>query len=127
MDKKDIIIYTDNTGNVRVEAYVQNETIWLTQKGMANLFNVKVPAIAKHLKNIYQSEELNEKATISILETVQIEGKRKIIKLERTIASYFDYIENQVEVRKEINRPFTMEELAESVNKFLNFNYFKVL
>ena len=78
MDKKDIIIYTDSTGNVRVEAYVQNETIWLTQKGMANLFNVKVPAIAKHLKNIYQSEELDEKATISILETVQIEDDQQI-------------------------------------------------
>ncbi len=293
MDKKDIIIYTDNTGNVKVEAYVQNETIWLTQKGMANLFNVKVPAIAKHLKNIYHSEELDEKATISILETVQIEGERKIKrkisfynldaiiavgyrvnskqatkfriwankiikeyiikgfvldderlkqaktvfgkdyfdellerirsiraserriyqkitdifaecsidydsnspvtkdffatvqnkfhyaitgktaaeiiyhkadaqkpfmglntwknapkgrilksdtqiaknylqekeikKLERTISSYFDYIENQVEIRKENNRPFTMKELAESVNKFLNFNDFKVL
>jgi len=53
MDKKDIIIYTDNTGNVRVEAYVQNETIWLTQKWMANLFNVGVPDISKHLKNIF--------------------------------------------------------------------------
>jgi len=47
--------------------------------------------------------------------------------LERTVSSYFDYIENQIEIRKEENRPFTMEQLAESVNRFLNFNDFKVL
>ena len=49
--------------------------------------------------------------------------EEEIKKLERTISSYFDYIENQIEQRKE----FTMAELAESVNKFLDFNDFKVL
>jgi len=53
--------------------------------------------------------------------------EKEIKRLERTISSYFDYIENQIEIRKEENRPFTMKELAESVNKFLNFNDFKVL
>lgn len=296
MGTKEIVIYTDNTGNVKVEAYVKNETIWLTQKAMSELFGVGVPAISKHLKNIFETEELNEKEVVSILEiTTQhgaIKGKtqtkpvlyynldaiiavgyrvnsrqatkfriwatnvlkeyiikgfvldddrlkqaktvfgkdyfdellervrsiraserriyqkitdifaecsidydansqitknfyatvqnkfhyaitgqtaaeiiynkvdagkmnmglttwknvpkgrilksdtqiaknylqeKEIKKLERTITAYFDYIENQIEIRKEENSPFTMEELAGSVNKFLTFNDFKVL
>ncbi len=293
MDTKEIIIYTDNVGDVRVETLIKDETIWLTQKNMAELFGVGTPAIAKHIKNILDTNELEENSTISILETVQKEGKRevkrkqkyynldmiiavgyrvnskqatqfriwatKILKefiikgfvldddrlkqsksvfskdyfdellervrsiraserriyqkitdifaecsidydakseitkdfyatiqnkfhyaitnqtaaeiiynkadankpymglttwknapngrilksdtkiaknyleekeikrLERTITSYFDYIENQIEIRKEENRAFTMVELAESVNKFLEFNDFKIV
>lgn len=63
----------------KVEVLVQDETIWATQKIIAQLFDVKVPAISKHLKNIFQSGELDEKVVISILEnTTQygaIEGK----------------------------------------------------
>jgi len=54
------------------------ETFWLTQKRMAELFGVEVPAINKHLSNIYEAGELNKVATISILETVQQEGSRMI-------------------------------------------------
>ncbi len=293
MNTKDIIIYTDNVGDIRVETLIKDETIWLTQKNMAELFGVGTPAIAKHIKNILDTNELEENSTISILETVQKEGKREvkrkqkyynldmiiavgyrvnskqatqfriwatkilkefiikgfvldddrlkqsksvfskdyfdellervrsiraserriyqkitdifaecsidydvkskiskdfyatvqnkfhyaitgqtaaeiiyntadsnkpymglvtwknapkgrilksdtkiaknylgekeIKKLERTISSYFDYIENQIEIRKEENRPFTMEELVQSVNRFLEFNNFKIL
>ncbi len=296
MDTKDIIIYTDDTGQVKVEAYVQAETIWLTQKTMAELFGVGVPAISKHLKKIFETKELIEKEVVSILEiTTQhgaVKGKtqtkpvayynldaiiavgyrvnsrqatkfriwaNKVIKeyiikgfvlddvrlkqakaifgkdyfdellervrsiraserriylkitdlfaecsidydkdseitkafyatvqnkfhyaitgqtaaeiiyaradkdkpnmglttwrnapkgrilksdtaiaknylsekeikrLERTVSSYFDYIENQIEIRKEQNRPLTMQELAGSVNKFLDFNDFEIL
>ncbi|MEE4564463.1 hypothetical protein [Paenibacillus polymyxa] len=63
----------------KVEVLVQDETIWATQKIIAQLFDVGVPAISKHLKNIFQSGELDEKVDISILEnTTQhcaIEGK----------------------------------------------------
>ncbi|QIB70689.1 virulence RhuM family protein [Aminipila butyrica] len=63
----------------RVEVLVQDETIWATQKTIAQLFDVGVPAISKHLKNIFQSEELDEAVVVSILEnTTQhgaIEGK----------------------------------------------------
>ena len=52
---------------------------------------------------------------------------KEIKKLERTISAYFDYIENQIENRKEQKRPFTMYELAQSVNKFLDFNDFRIL
>ena len=54
-------------------------------------------------------------------------AEKEIKKLERTVSSYFDYIENQIEIRKEENRPFTMKELSDSVNKFLDFNDFKIL
>ena len=293
---RNFILYTDAGGNVKVEVFLQNETLWLTQKAMAELFGVGVPAIAKHLKNIFSSGELNEKEVVSILEITTQHGaikgkiqtnkvkfynldaiiavgyrinskqatqfriwatkvlkeyiikgfvldderlkqgskvfgkdyfdellervrsiraserriyqkitdifaecsidynkeseitkefyatvqnkfhyaitvrtaaeivyrradrqlpnmglttwkhapkgrilksdtqiaknylsKKEIKKLERTVSAYFDYIENQIEIRKEQNQPFVMQEIAESVNKFLSFNNFKIL
>lgn len=77
---KDIqfIIYNlpDNAG--AVQAYVENETLWLTQKAMAELFGVGIPAINKHLANIYEEEELDADATISKMEIVQQEGTRRV-------------------------------------------------
>ncbi len=296
LQQNNFVLYTDTNGEVKVEVFIQDETLWLTQKAMAELFDVGVPAIAKHLKNIFQSGELNEKEVISILEittqhgaikdktqthnvkfynldaiiavgyrvnskratqfriwatkvlkeyiikgfvldddrlkqaktvfgkdyfdellervrsiraserriyqkitdifaecsidydknseitrefyaTVQnkfhyaITGQtaaeiiyhranktqpnmglttwknapkgrilksdtqiaknylaeKEIKRLERTVSAYFDYIENQIEIRKDQSRPFTMQELSESINKFLDFNDFKVL
>jgi hypothetical protein len=63
------LLYTAADGKVRVEVFVKDETVWLTQKAMAELFGVKVPAINKHLKNIFESGELQEGPVISILET----------------------------------------------------------
>ena len=63
---------------MKVEVLLSGETIWLTQKRIAQLFGVGVPAISKHLDNIYDSGELQREATISILETVQQEGKREV-------------------------------------------------
>ena len=65
------------------------------------------------------------KSDVSIAKNYLTE--KQIKKLERTVSSYFDYIENQIEIRQEKNEPFKMSELAESVNKFLEFNDFKVL
>lgn len=55
---------------------MKDETVWLTQKSMASLFGVKVPAINKHLKNIFDSGELDEVSVISILETTATDGKK---------------------------------------------------
>lgn len=71
----DFLLYTAPNGKVKVEVILHNETIWLTQKAIAILFGVQVPAISKHLENIYESGELNRETTISILETVQIEAR----------------------------------------------------
>ncbi len=75
---KNIILYSTEKGNVNVEVVFNNETFWLTQKAMAQLFGVEVPAISKHLNNIYESNELDEDVTISILETVRKEGTRNV-------------------------------------------------
>jgi hypothetical protein len=72
------LLYTGADGKVRVEVFLKDETVWLTQKSMAELFGVKIPAISKHLTNIFESGELQKHATLSILETVQIEGRRQV-------------------------------------------------
>ncbi|MFT0213090.1 virulence RhuM family protein [Pseudomonas sp. F1_0610] len=74
----EFLLYTAPNGDVKVEVLLSGETIWLTQKRIAQLFGVGVPAISKHLDNIYDSGELQREATISILETVQPEGKREV-------------------------------------------------
>jgi len=286
---KNFIIYTDQNQNVKLNVIVKDETIWATQKQMAELFEVNIPAISKHLKNIFESGELDENSVISKMEITATDGKiyntkfynldaiiavgyrvnslkatkfriwatnilkefiikgfvldderlkqskvfdkdyfdellervrsiraserriyqkitdifsecsidydrdstitqnfyatvqnkfhyaitgetaaeiiynrankdkpfmglttwknspngrilksdttiaknyltqKEIKRLERTVSSYFDYIENQIEIRKEDNRPFNMQELANSIDKFLSFNDFRVL
>ena len=77
-EQTDFLLYTAPEGKVKVEVILNKETVWLTQKTIATLFGVQVPAISKHLDNIYESGELTREATISILETVQIEGNREV-------------------------------------------------
>lgn len=74
----EFLLYTTPAGNIKVEVLLNNETLWLTQKRMAELFGVGVPAVSKHLDNIYSDGELLREATISILETVQLEGTREV-------------------------------------------------
>ena len=61
-----------------IEVMYADETIWCTQKAMAALFDVGVPAISKHLANIFETGELKEEATVSKMETVQQEGSREV-------------------------------------------------
>ncbi len=72
------LIYSTPSDRMSVNVVIRDETLWLTQKTMAELFDVQIPAINKHLKNIFEEGELNERTTISILETVQIEGGRNV-------------------------------------------------
>jgi hypothetical protein len=74
----------DNSGTV--QAYVENETLWLTQKAMSQLFDVSIPAINQHLKNIYETKELTPEATIKKNLIVQQEGNRQV-KREQTFYS----------------------------------------
>ncbi len=293
LQQNNFVLYTDTNGEVKVEVFIQDETLWLTQKTMGNLFGTAKSTISEHLKNIFQSGELQREATVRIFRTVQKEGNRQVTRnlefynldaiiavgyrvnskratqfriwatkvlkeyiikgfvldddrlkqaktvfgkdyfdellervrsiraserriyqkitdifaecsidydknseitrefyatvqnkfhyaitgqtaaeiiyhranktqpnmglttwknapkgrilksdtqiaknylaekeikrLERTVSAYFDYIENQIEIRKDQSRPFTMQELSESINKFLDFNDFKVL
>lgn len=75
-EKKDFIIYYTPNGEIRVDVFIQEETVWLTQKAMAELFGVQVPAVSKHLKNIFDQGELVENSVVSILETTASDGKK---------------------------------------------------
>ena len=65
----EIILYNSAEGTIRVEVIYSGETFWLSQKRIAELFGVEVPAISKHLKNIFESGELKEDTVISKMET----------------------------------------------------------
>lgn len=74
LSKGEIIIYTSEDGSISLDTKLENDTIWLTQKSMAELFGVKVPAISKHLKNIFNAGELSEEVVISKMETTTSHG-----------------------------------------------------
>ena len=76
--RAEIVIYHADDGDVSVNAIIKNETIWLTQKAMAILFGCTADNIGLHLKNIYNSDELNEKSTTEDFSVVQKEGTRDI-------------------------------------------------
>ena len=70
-----IILYTGSGGSVSIEVTIKDESVWLTQKGLAELFDVKRPAVTKHLLNIFKTEELTESSVSSILEHTAKDGK----------------------------------------------------
>lgn len=70
------LLYTSDDTDVNIDVVIRDETLWVTQKAMAELFNVGVPAISKHLSNIFESGELDESTTISKMETVVNRGIR---------------------------------------------------
>ena len=76
------LMYQSAEQDVSVNAVVRDETIWLSQKGMAELFGVDVPAISKHLSNIYDEGELDAEATLSKMEIVQQEGTRQVKRVQ---------------------------------------------
>ena len=78
ISKGEIVIYTSADGKVSLDAKLEKENIWLTQKQMAQLYGTAVPAISKHIKNIFDSGELQAEATVSKMEIVQQEGIRDI-------------------------------------------------
>jgi len=85
----DFTLYTAPSGKVKLKVIIQDETLWLTQKMMAELFDVNIPAISKHLKNIFEESELEENSVISILETTAEDGKNyktKFYNLDAIIA-----------------------------------------
>ncbi len=80
-----IVLFSTPDGDVRVNAFIHDDTIWLNQKSIAGLFGVQSQAITKHLKNIFASGELEMAATCSKMEQVQNEGGRAVA---RTVVFY---------------------------------------
>ena len=77
MEDSKIVIYKGKNG-VQVDVKLEKDTIWLNQQQIANVFGVRIPAINKHIKNIYSEGELQKTATVSKMEIVQTEGSRQI-------------------------------------------------
>ena len=74
----DFLFYNSEDGSIKVQVIVGDDTVWTTQKGMAEIFNVEVPAISKHISNIIAEGELQEASTVSKMEIVQREGSRDV-------------------------------------------------
>lgn len=75
MHPKKLLLFTTSSEKVSVSVTFKEGTFWLSQKAIAELFGVKVPAISKHLKNIFETGELDESSTVSKMEIVHQEGK----------------------------------------------------
>lgn len=78
MNEIQFILYQLPDEEGKVQVVIKDETIWTTQKAMAQLFDVNIPAISKHLKNIFDEGELSPDATVSKMEIVQMEGEREV-------------------------------------------------
>jgi hypothetical protein len=74
----DLIFYSSPEGNIRVEVIYNEETFWINQKRMSELFSVDIRTINEHLQNIYQNNELQREATIRKIRIVQTEGNREV-------------------------------------------------
>ena len=75
---KKFLLYTAPNGEIRVEVLVQDESVWLTQKAIAELFGVDRSVITKHLQNVFESGELDREATSAKIAQVQQEGARQV-------------------------------------------------
>lgn len=78
LETNNFLLYTNEVGEVKVEVLLKDETIWLTINQMAELFGIDKSGISRHIKNIYETGELQELATVAKIATVQQEGNRKV-------------------------------------------------
>lgn len=76
--KSELLLYRSEEGKIKLEVRLENETIWLTQKMMAELFQVGVNTINYHIKEIYECGELDREATIRKFRIVRMEGRRQV-------------------------------------------------
>ena len=129
MNEIQFLIY-DEGG--QTEVLVQDETLWATQKSIAELFSVSVPTINEHLKNIFESGELEQNPTIRKFRIVRQEAADRLRgKLNTTIlmplfpsaTAYFDYVERLLEDKHLLG----MQDFARSIDDFLSFNRYDIL
>lgn len=74
----EIVLYTTEDGQTKINVQLENETVWLTQKQLVELYQVAKSTVSEHIKNIYADEELLPEATVRKIRTVQIEGSREV-------------------------------------------------
>ena len=78
MEEKNIVIYQTDDGQTQIDVRLENETVWLTQAQMAELFQTDRSSIVRHINNIYKVEELDRDSTCAKIAQVQLEGKRAV-------------------------------------------------
>ena len=118
----EFLIFTGQAGEKSIEARYQDETIWLTPKLMAELFDVDVRTISEHLKNVFQSGEVQENSVVRKFRNTAADGKRYLTKdelaaLGRIVNAYLDLAED----RAQRKIPMTMEDWAKRLDIFLEF------
>jgi len=134
------LLYTAPDGAVKIDVFFQDESVWLPQKALAELFGVKTPAINKHLKNIFESGELIEAAAISKMETTASDGKSyqtKFYNLDAIIAvgyrvNSFQATQFRIWATKNLRefliKGFVMDdERLKQGNRFFGRDYFEEL
>ena len=139
MGKGEIVKYVSFNGETELEVVIENESVWLNQTQIAYLFGVKQPAISKHIKNIYNSSELQEDSTYSILEYVGNDGKQvynqKYYNLDMIIS--VGYRVNSIQatqfrvwatkiLRSYLLKGYAIKEKLENIEKKLKDNTLKI-
>ncbi|MDP2687045.1 MAG: virulence RhuM family protein [Aequorivita sp.] len=135
----EFLLYTAPDGAIKIEIYFRNETVWLTQEKIGQLFDVQRPAITKHLKNIFESGELEENSVSSILEHTASDGKKyktKFYNLDAIIsvgyrvnsskATQFRIWATQT-LREYIIKGFAMDDERLKNGQYFGKDYFKEL
>ncbi len=79
MEENKIVIYQSEDGQTQIDVRLENETVWLTQSQMAELFQTDRTSIVRHINNIYKADELEKISTCAKIAQVQIEGKRDLV------------------------------------------------
>ena len=77
--QSNFLLYTGNDGKVNIEVFLENETVWLTQKAIGELFGKSKATISEHLKKIYAEGKLEMNSTVRKFLTVQTEGPRQLL------------------------------------------------
>lgn len=130
--ESNLIIYSTPDGHVKVDIVYSDESFWMTQKRMAELFGVEVNTINYHLKEIFKSGELSEDPVIRKIRIAAADNKPyltniynldEINDLNRIVSMYLDYAENQAS--RQI--PMSMKDWVSKLDAFLQFNEYQVL
>jgi hypothetical protein len=113
-----LIVYQAKSGALEFKVGEGQETFLITQQQVAQIFDVQKGAISKHVRNIFESGELSKKATVSKMETVQIEGKRSV---KRTIEYYdLDLVLSIGSLLRILVRVFTMDDCKHRAAEFFH-------
>jgi len=134
----DFMVFTKDAGSDSIEVRVQDSDVWLTQKAIATLFDIDRSVVTKHIKNIFETGELDESSTCAKFAQTADEGKivkadvsvaknyllkQEMEELNEIVTMYLDYATRQA--RRRI--PMTMADWAQKLDAFLKFNDAEIL